>query len=392
MEDILMRTWADVSLDSIAHNYKQIREKLHTNCKVLGIVKADAYGHGAVAVSELLAALGADYLGVSSFDEAMQLRDAGIALPILILGFTPAEFTGKLLEENLTQTVFSLEQARQLSENAQKLGKKLKVHVKVDTGMTRLGFLFNDDEDRYETVRRIAAVCALEGLETEGLFTHFANADVKDDPHTLLQFSRFISLTDTLEKAGIHFAIKHCANSAAMINYPQTQLDMVRPGLILYGVYPAADMQPDISLRPAMSLRSVVSQIKDVEAETPVSYGCKYFTKAASRIAVVAVGYADGLMRVLSNGGQMLIHGVPASITGTICMDMCMADVSHIPDVRAGDTVTLFGCDSGGCLPVEQLAQCAGTIAYELICLISKRVPRFYYRDGIECGHKNYIR
>lgn len=392
MEDVLMRTWADVSLDNIAHNFQQIRAKLDDKCRVLGIVKADAYGHGAVAVSELLAQLGADYLGVSSFDEAMQLRDGGIALPILILGFTPPEFTQKLIDENLTQTVFSLEQAQQFSDCAHSLGKKLKVHIKVDTGMTRLGFIYNGEDDEYDTAGRIAAVCALGGLDTEGIFTHFANADEKGDKHTLVQFSRFMQLLDTLKKAGVHFQIRHCANSAAMINYPQTQLDMVRPGLILYGVYPAMDMQPDIRLLPAMSLRSVISQIKDVKAQTPISYGCKFFTAAPSRIAVVAIGYADGLMRVLSNGGQMLIHGVPARITGTICMDMCMADVSHIPEAREGDTVTLFGCDSGGCMPVEQLAQCAGTIAYEFICLISKRVPRFYYRDGIECGHKNYIR
>ena len=370
------RTWAEISLDNMAGNYHQIRQKLHKDCKLMAIVKADAYGHGAVAVAKLMSDLGADYLGVATIIEAIELRKSGMELPILILGFTPPGLTAQLIMYNLTQAVFDVNDAHAFSDAATLLGQKLKVHIKVDTGMTRLGVLCQSGSDEKNSLYQIQEICQLPGLNTEGIFTHFANADIKNDSYTLEQFSRFVKLTEKLESMGIYFALKHCANSSTIIYYPQMQLDLVRPGIILYGAYPADDMRENISLRPAMSLKSVISQIKTVGKDVPVSYGCTYLTTRETRIAVAEVGYADGLMRKLSRGGQVYVHGKTVSVIGTICMDRCMLDVTDVDDIQINDVVTIFGFDGDVYAPVEQIAKCCETISYEVVCNVSKRVPR----------------
>lgn len=365
------RTWAEISLANIEHNYKALRSLLPVGTKYLGVVKADSYGHGAVRVSGLLQELGADYLSVACFDEAAELRRAGISLPILIFGPTPPELSGELATLNITQTVYSLESALEYSAALRGTGKRLRVHIKADTGMSRLGFYWGMD-----AAADIARAASSPGLEAEGIYTHFADSDGTTNEYTDLQFSRFTSLIKKLENEyNISFAICHCDNSAGVIKYPETHLDMVRGGLAQYGMYPSPEMKKLIDLRPAMTVKTVITQIRALPTETPVSYGLTFKTMRESRIAAVPIGYADGLHRVLSNKADFMLNGKRAPVVGRICMDMCMLDVTDIPEASVGDTVTVFG--QGG-VPVDEHAELAGTISYELVCAVSRRVPRIY--------------
>ncbi len=351
MDAARKRTWAEISLGNLEHNYRTLRGLLPDGCRFLGVVKAGGYGHGAVAVAKRLEELGADYLAVACVDEAAQLREAGIAAPILILGATDPAWAGELLELDITQTVFDLETARRFSDAAQAAGKKLKVHVKADTGMSRLGFLCTQ-EALERSAEEIGALCALPGLEAEGIFTHFADADGSQE-YTMLQFGRFTDLLAALERRGVTFAIRHCANAAAVLNYPCTYLDMVRPGLALYGHYPDP-MGPDmvrsdrpgrgkVVLRPVMTFKTRIAALRDLDAGTAVSYGCTRVLDRPSRVAILSVGYADGFSRRLSNRGKVLIRGARCPIVGRVCMDMCMADVTDLPDAAVGDEVILWG-------------------------------------------------
>lgn len=370
MERETMRTWAEIDLGALRYNYEMLRGLIPADCKYLAVVKANAYGHGAVSVARELEKLGADYLGVACLPEAAELRAAGIRAPILILGGTPAEFADELLRLDVTQTVYDPATAAAYGAAALRQGKKLKVHVKVDTGMSRLGLLAADPE----TPEAIAALRSLPGLDPEGIFMHFANADGSEE-YTMLQFTRFLDLLDTLEgKYGMKFPIRHCAASAAMIKYPCTHLDMVRPGIVQYGCYPSPDagMEELVSLRPVMTLKTRIASVKTLPAGTSVSYGCTRVLTRESRVAVLPAGYADGLHRVASDRLPVLVNGMPAVVLGRICMDMCMADVTDIPGVRAGDEAEIFGA----ALPVEAYARLAGTISYELLCAVAPRVPR----------------
>jgi alanine racemase len=370
-----MRTWAEISLKNIEHNYKAMRARLGGGTRFLGVVKADAYGHGAVQVAGLLQELGCDYLGVACLDEALALRKNGITLPILIMGYTSPEFTPTLLEQNLTQTVYDLELAEAFSSAALSLGKTLKVHLKADSGMGRLGFKCRGGRDPERDMTRVTK---LPGLHTEGIFTHFAVSDVSGDPFTEKQFNDYKELVDRLEKnAGVKFEIKHCANSGAMINYAWSYSDMVRPGLMLYGLYPGGETG-GLELKPVMALKTRVAQVKELDAGDTVSYGRIYTAPSKRRIAVVTVGYADGLHRALSGKIDLLIHGKRARQVGAISMDMCMIDVTDIPDAAVGDVVTVFGRDGGEYISVGELADLAGTISWELLCAVSPRVPRIY--------------
>ena len=376
-ETILRRTWAEIDLDALAHNYRQARARIGPRVKYLGVVKADAYGHGAVQVSRKLEALGADYLAVSSLDEARELRRAGIGAPILILGHTPPELTGELIRHRLTQTVSARAKAEAYSAAASACGGTLKVHIKVDTGMSRLGFLVRGEH--FEGgVEAIAASCALPHLEAEGIFTHFAAAD-EDGPdsaaYTYEQFGVFTRVLDALEARGCTFAIRHCANSGALARYPEMYLDMVRPGIALYGA--GAD-RDKLGLRPVMTLKSSVSTIKIFDPETFISYGRTYRTAGKTRVGVLPIGYADGLFRGLSNRMAAVTDQGPAPILGRICMDMTMVDLTGLPEVHVGDAVELFGPRQS----VDGLAAVLGTIPYELTCAVSKRVPRLYLEDG----------
>jgi len=373
-----MRTWAEISLSNIAHNFKEMKARLPHGTRFLGIVKADAYGHGSVQVAGLLQSLGCDYLGVSCLDEALTLRENGIEIPILVMGYTPPQFVSTLLENHLTQSVYSLESAEALSGAATALGGQLKVHLKVDSGMGRLGFVCHAGRDPEQEILR---VLKLPGLYAEGIYSHFAVADVCGDSFSEEQFKAFKALVERLENtAGVAFEIKHCANSGAMINYKWSYEDMVRPGLMLYGCYPGKETG-GIALKPAMELKTRIAQIKELEAGDTVSYGRIYTASSKRKIAVIAIGYADGLHRVLSGKMDVIIRGRRARQVGTICMDMCMVDVTDIPDAQVGDVVTIFGRDDGAFIPVEEQADLAGTVSWELLCAVSPRVPRVYLKE-----------
>ena len=373
MKDLMKRTWAEIDLSAIRHNYHAIRSRLPEGCRFLGVVKADAYGHGALRVSQLLQDEGAEYLAVSCLDEALELRRGGITMPILILGHTPKKYTGLLIENEITQAVSSLTKAREYSEEAVRLGKTLKVHIKLDTGMSRLGYLCAGSLFE-EGVQNIIDSCALPNLEFEGFFTHFAVSDEPDEDgraYTQEQFRLFMSVLDAVEKqAGIRFPIRHCTNSGAAVSYPETALDMVRPGLLLYGY----GDDGKLGLRPAMRLGTNVCAIKYYEPGTSVSYGRRFVTTRRTRMGVLPAGYADGLPRLISNQCSFRIEGAAAPQVGTICMDMCMVDLTDIPAAKVGSEVEIFGPNNN----LLALSDAARTIPYELLCAVSKRVPRVY--------------
>ena len=374
MESTLKRTWAEIDLDALAYNYRALRQRVGENVKFLGVVKADAYGHGAVQVSRTLQSLGADYLAVSSIDEAAELRHGGITMPILILGHTPREQVGRLMDLHITQAVTCQAKALEYSEEAVRLGGTLTVHIKVDTGMSRLGYLVSGEHFDTGTAD-ICRACALPGLYAEGIFTHFAVADEPGEDcraYTQHQFQLFTDVIAAVEaKWGHRFALRHCANTGATVDYPETWLDMVRPGLLLYGY---GEFAQKLGLRPLMSLKTTVSTIKIYPAGTHISYGGIYTTTKKERIGVVPYGYADGFFRVLSNRCSLMTVDGPAAQRGKICMDMCMIDLTDKAHVDVGSVVEIFG----SLQPVEKLAELAGTIPYELICAVSKRVPRYY--------------
>ena len=374
MNDLQKRTWAEISLPNIRHNYEAIRASLPAGCRFLGVVKADAYGHGAVAVSKLLQEAGADYLAVSCLDEALELRENGITMPILILGHTPPEYTETLIDRSITQTVSALAKAREYSEAAGKLGKTLKIHIKLDTGMSRLGFLCAGSY--FETgVENLLKTVQLPNLEPEGVYTHFAVSDEageESERYTRAQFALFTRIINAVEqRGGLRFAIRHCANSGAVVSYPEMALDMVRPGLLLYGY---GDTSGRLGLKPCMRLVTTVSTIKYYEPGTSVSYGRRFVTGRRTRMGVLAIGYADGLPRLISNKCSFAAAGGFAPQRGSICMDMCMVDLTELPQVGVGSEVELFG-PSNDLLTLSDAAQ---TIPYELLCAVSKRVPRVY--------------
>ena len=378
MEDaVLRRTWAEIDLDALEHNYRRARTLTGPGVRYLGVVKADAYGHGAVQIGRKLESLGADYLAVSSLDEARELRHGGITMPVLILGHTPPDMVPELIRYHITQAVSALAKAEEYSAAAVACGGTLRVHIKVDTGMSRLGFLVRGSH--FEGgVASIAAACALPGLDAEGIFTHFAVADEdgeEDESYTREQFGLFTAVIDALAQRGRTFAIRHCANSGALARYPEMYLDMVRPGIALYGA--GADAQR-LDLRPVMSLKTCVSTIKVFDPDTTVSYGRTFRTTERTRMGVLPIGYADGFFRGLSNRASVLTDEGPAPIRGRICMDMCMVDLTELPDVHVGDAVEIFGQRQR----VDDLASMLGTIPYELTCAVSKRVPRLYLEGG----------
>ncbi len=374
MNDLQKRTWAEISLANIRHNYKAIRASLPAGCRFLGVVKADAYGHGALPVARLLQDEGAEYLAVSCLDEALELREGGVTMPILILGHTPHEYTGTLIEKDLTQTVSARAKALEYSEAASALGKTLRIHIKLDTGMSRLGFLCSGNYFE-RGVENVVQAVGLPGLETEGVYTHFAVSDEpgeESEAYTRAQFELFMKVIGEVERrSGFRFPIRHCANSGAVLHYPETALDMVRPGLLLYGY---GDTEGKLGLRPCMRLVTTVSTIKHYEAGTCVSYGRRYVTQRHTRMGVLAIGYADGLPRILSNRCSFAAGEGFAPQCGSICMDMCMVDLTDRPEVHVGGEVEIFGPNND----LNALAEAAGTIPYELLCSVYKRVPRVY--------------
>jgi len=385
--DDIRPTWAEIDLDNLRHNIMEIKHTISSYTRLCAIVKADAYGHGAVEVAKEALECGASYLGVAFLEEALELRTNGITAPILILGFTPESQFDKIIKYSITQTIYNLKYAVALSECALKHNKKAKVHIKIDTGMSRIGFCpeacLTDDFKK---------LFSLQGLEIEGIFTHFARADERDRSFTDEQFRVFREVVNALEKEGYKIPIKHAANSAGIIQYPETHLDMVRPGIILYGLYPSDEVPKDlISLKPVMRLKTRVSNVKVLPKGKAISYGGTFITQRKSIIATLPVGYADGFSRLLSSKAQVLIKGQRAPVVGRVCMDQCMVDVTDIQGtVSIGDEVTLMGEDGDNRVPAEELAKLTGTINYEVVCGISRRVPRVYINGGNIVKIKTY--
>ncbi len=371
-----MRTWCDISLDNLEHNVNQIKSKLKSNTKLCAIVKANAYGHGVEEVAAKLVSQGVDYLAVAFIDEAMELRLCGFDQPILILGNIPKDTVEKVVEYNITAAVYNIETAKAISAEAQKQNKIAKIHIKIDTGMGRIGFAANE-----QSINEILEISKLPNIEIEGIFTHFAASDDVDDEMTIKQFDKFMYITGEIERNGLVIPVKHCCNSAAIIKFPYMHLDMVRAGIILYGMYPS-DIDYDIDLKPIMSFKSTVINVKTMQPGETVSYGATYRIDKPTKVATVAVGYADGYPRMLSNKGRVLVNGCFANILGRICMDQCMIDVTNVHNINIGDEVILFGADENENLPIEELAVKLGTINYELPCVISNRVPRCYVKDN----------
>ncbi len=393
MNNFLKRTWAEINLDAIKNNFIQIRKNISPNTKILCVIKADAYGHGAEILAAEYEALGADWFAVSNIEEAFQIRKVGIKKPILILGYTPVSMAPQLAKLNISQAVFSEEYAERLSNNASKNNVNVKIHIKVDTGMSRIGFLFQNINNHSHSIDTIEKVCNLKNIHAEGIFTHFARADEDGVAinATNLQYNNFIYIIKALKKRGIDIPISHCSNSGAILNYKEFNLDMVRAGIILYGVYPSEYSKSNLKLEPAMALKTVISQVKEVEPGTAVSYGSTYVTNKKTKIATVPIGYADGYFRSLSSKADMLIGGKRAPILGRICMDQTMLDVTGIRDVEVNKIVTVFGKDNGASITIDELAKKANTINYELLCAISKRVPRIYTKNGKNVGTLDYI-
>lgn len=370
------RVCARIDLDAVEENFRQMRAVLRDGVQMIAVVKTDGYGHGAVPIARLTEPY--EYLwgfAVATVDEGAQLRAAGIRKPILILGYTFAEDYGRIARLELRPAVFTCSMAEQLAQAAEETGKEVRLHLALDTGMTRIGFA-----DREESIAEIKRIHALPGLRVEGMFTHFARADEADKASARAQLRRYLAFAEKLEKAGVSIPMKHCSNSAALLELPEAHLDAVRAGISIYGIYPSDEMdRGSVRLRPVMEIKSHISYIKEVEAGVPVSYGGTFVTKRRTRIATIPVGYGDGWPRSLSNRGYVLIGGKRAPILGRVCMDQFMVDVTDIPAQELQE-VTLMGRDGGAELSVDTLGALSGRFPYEFVCGISKRVPRLYSR------------
>lgn len=396
-------------MDAIAQNVRTINKILDGKSKLMAIVKADAYGHGATFVARELEASGVDFFGVSCVDEALQLRESGINKNILILGYTNpiAENIKKLIKYNITQTIFDFDDAKIISDIARDIKGMIKVHLKIDTGMNRIGFRYTGKNKDADIISKIKNITLLDNLDCEGIFTHFASSDEIYNNFTNEQSELFRELITSLEKENIYFKLKHAANSGATINCKETHFDYVRCGLILYGLYPSkqtriAAENNNIKFMPAMQLKTVISQIHTVNKSETVSYNRTYRAGKDIICAALPIGYADGFSRLLSNSASVILKGRQVPVIGRVCMDQSMIDITNCPEAKVGDVVTIFGCDeesgdsinpinSINYIGVEQIADMMETINYEVVCLIGKRVPRIFYKNGVETGQLNYI-
>lgn len=378
---ILRRTWAEVDLTAAEHNFNIIKNKAKGS-KICCVVKADGYGHGAKVLSKLYENLGADYLAVSNIDEAEELREYGIKLPILILGYTPVHDAKRLLRLNLTQAVYSLDFARALSERCEELGGELKIHIKIDTGMSRIGYMCQSFPRDNDSIDEILETCALKGLKAEGIMAHFSVADegAEGKEYTEKQLYNFDYTVNALREKGVDFDIIHHANSAGTEDYENAHKTMVRAGIILYGLAPSPKLQGALPLEPIMTLKTSVASVKKIYKGTTVSYGRTFEAEEDMTVATVTIGYADGYFRDFSNKGYMLLNGRKCKILGRVCMDQTIIDVSGIDDVKIGDEVIVFSAKESP--TADDLANFADTINYEVICAVSKRVPRYYQQNG----------
>lgn len=373
--------WAEIDLAAIANNIKEIRRLVSRPTQIMAIVKANAYGHGAVEVSRVALEHGASWLGVAIFEEAEELRQAGIQAPILILGYSPADEAEAIVSLGLSQAVWTRGQAEALSRAAVKLGRPAKIHIKLDTGMGRIGFL-----PTAEAVKEIERIASLPGIAIEGTFTHFSSADDEDKTFTQEQLQRFYQMLEAIQSRGVEVGLRHVASSAAILTMPETHLDLVRLGVSLYGHFPGpATRRNDINLLPAMSFKTQIVHLKELPAGWPVSYGRTYYTSKPTRVATLPVGYADGYFRSFSNCGEVIIRGRRCPVIGRVCMDQIMVDATSCPQARVGDEAVLFGRQGKTVLSTEELAERIGTISYELLCAVGRRVPRRYVWAQGEC-------
>ena len=386
MNKMIRPVWAEIDLDAIKYNIDSIKRRVDTK-ELIAVVKADAYGHGALDVSKTLVENGATKLAVAVITEAMELRHGNINTPIMILGYTPLEFAADLINYDIEQTIFNLEYATKLSEIALNLGKKAKVHVALDTGMGRIGFLINDN-----SLNEILKISSLKGLEVVGIFTHFATADESDKNYSNKQYKKFTDFNEKLVSKGVNISLKHVSNSGAIIDMPNTYLDGVRAGIVLYGYYPSEDvLKQNLDLKKAISIKTQVAHVKILDKNEYVSYGRKFKTERKSIIATLPIGYADGYSRALTGKAKVIINGKFAPVVGTICMDQCMIDVTDIGDVHVGDEVIVLGKDKDLKFDADDMAKAMGTINYEVLCMIKQRIPRVYIEDGKVKSIRNYI-
>ena len=382
------RTWAEINIDALAYNMKNIRSITNPDAEIMAVVKANAYGHGAVECAKILLDSGADRLGVATLDEAIEMRKCYPLVPIQILGSSSVEDAEDIVRYDITASVYTDDIALALSREAQKQNKKAKIHIKLDTGMSRIGFVASDD-DNSDVINEIIRISELDGIETEGIFSHFATSDELDDSYTRLQFERFMSLCDELERKGLKIPVKHICNSAAIMMYPEYHLDMVRPGIILYGMYPSDDVdKKKLDLRYVMSLKSTVTYVKEINSGTGVSYGKEYIADGTAKIATVPIGYADGYSRLLAKNAKISVKGNLFPIAGRICMDQCMIDVTSVNNIDRGDEALIFG---EGNVTVDDIARWLGTINYEITCMINRRVPRVYTKRGENVAVVDYL-
>ena len=373
------RTWAEINLDALAYNMRGIRKITDPHAKIMAVVKADAYGHGVVGCAKTLLENGADRFAVATLDEAIELRREFPDVPIMILGSSMGEEAEDIIRNNIIANVYTEEFARELSDAAVRLGSTAKVHIKLDTGMSRIGFVITDGNNG-EALDEIARIYKMPGIEVEGIFSHFSTSDEADESYTRLQFKRFIAICDSLKERGIDIPIRHICNSAAIMMYPEYHLDMVRPGIILYGMYPSDEVDKKrLPLKYVMSLRALITYVKDIEAGRGVSYGKKYIAGGDERIATVPIGYADGYSRLLTGKAEIAVGNQRFPVLGRICMDQCMINVTSGHNVKRGDEALIFG---EGAVTVDDIAGWLGTINYEITCMLSRRIPRVYKRQG----------
>ena len=382
------RVYAGIDLDALRYNMESMHKNIKEGTKIAAVIKADAYGHGALTVAKTIEDLPYVWgFAVATADEAEMLIADGRKKPILILGIVFEEYFTQMIAKEIRLTVCTYEMAQKLSEEAQRQGRDVHIHIGLDTGMSRIGFA-----DRQESVEEIKKISQLPNLKIEGLFTHFARADETDRSPAIDQLNRYLNFAKLLEDAGIQIPMKHCSNSAGIIRVPEANLNAVRAGITIYGIYPSNEVERDIvKLIPAMELKSHISYIKTVEPGAAFSYGGTFTAKKEMKVATIPVGYADGYPRSLSNKGWVLIHGKKAPILGRVCMDQFMVDITKIPDAKAGDEVTLIGKDGKEFISIEKFGDLSGRFSYEFACDISKRVPRVYIKDGKEWGELTFF-
>lgn len=386
IEKISRPVWVEVNLDHLAHNMREVRRLTKPGAKCMAVIKADGYGHGATEIAQTLLENGADRFAVATLSEAVQLKKRFPEIEILVLGYTPDHLLDVVIDNNLIQTFYTLEQVKVYSELAVRKQKLAKLHIKIDTGMHRIGMRADS-----ETVKEILQMAKCPNLEIEGIFTHFATADDTDKTYTKGQVARFNKLMDLLKAEGVHIPIQHVSNSAAIIDLPDLNYDMVRAGIMLYGLYPSNEViKANVALKQVMSLRAMVSHVKTLGPNEGISYGLTYKTKGEEKIASIPIGYADGFTRMYSGKAKALLRGHKVEVVGRICMDQCMLNVTGFACAQ-GDVVTLFGDDHGACITIDEVAAYIGTINYEVVCMIDKRVPRVYMSQGEIVKVKDYL-